>query len=138
MLQSDEIRREAARLREIREALGLSRNEMAAKLDVSPLTLKGAENGSQRLGARKYAAAEQMAAQVGSSACAESAAPYRVPPPTPEARNVLRLDQIASVLEEAAAPEIQEAARAVAKALGVTESAALARLVRAKLEGDRE
>lgn len=134
MLHHDEIRREAARLREIRGALGLSRNEMAARLDVSPLTVKGAENGSQRLGARKFAAAERLAAEAGLRSCAEAEAPYHVPPPTPKLANLLHQDQIATVLAVAATPEIRAAAEALARALGISEDEALARVVRAKLE----
>jgi len=61
MQRSTDIVNEGKRLREIREALKLSREQMAGRLGVAPMTLKGAENGSQRLAARKFLIAESLA-----------------------------------------------------------------------------
>lgn len=134
MGSSEEIRIEASRLREIRAALGLSRNEMAARLGVSPLTVKGAENGTQRLGARKFAMAESMVAREDPADCAESAAPQAGPPSPNGQGTLLHHGNIAIVLRVAQDPEIREAARVLAKAVGITEDEALARVVSAKLE----
>lgn len=134
MISTDEIQREASRLREIRAALGLSRNEMAARLGVSPLTVKGAENATQRLGARKFALAESMVVREQGADCAESAAPYAVPPSPNGQGTLLHHGDIAIVLRVAQDPEIRDAARVLAKAVGITEDEALARVVSAKLE----
>lgn len=66
--------------------------------------------------------------------CAESAAQHSGASPSPGKGTVLHHGDIAMVLRVSRDPEIQEAARVLARALGVGEDEALARVVSAKME----
>jgi transcriptional regulator with XRE-family HTH domain len=59
-MQMTDKKTEGARLREIREGLDMTREEMAARLSVSQSTIRNVENGHQRMGVRTFAHAEQI------------------------------------------------------------------------------
>lgn len=119
-----ELEEQARRLREIREGLGISREEMAARLRVKFQTLKGAENGTQKLGMRTMEDAEQLAQH---GILADVQGEYRVGREADAAR------VIQMTLNLAADPTVKAAAKALAAAIGVTESEATVIIIKEKV-----
>jgi transcriptional regulator with XRE-family HTH domain len=119
---------EGKRLREIREALGLSRIQLASKLGIGVATLKNAENGGQMIGARTLADAEDLLAPRVDGRAAPA---VTSPPPAP---NHAPLDAtIKQVITMASDEAIVKAAKALSSALNVSEEEALAIVVRERI-----
>jgi len=135
------------RLQEIREALGLTRTELAIAIDRSEKTVRAAENGAQALGPRAWARVEQLRRAKQTPYC-PSAAPAAVeareapppwatrPPPaghgspTPGNGNGCpSLDRVAAIVADTS---VQQAAAAMIGA-GIAPATAWRAIIEAKL-----
>ena len=143
MARNAELEGQGLRLREIRGRLGLTREQFAARLGLRCGTLKGAENGTQKLGTRTMRDAEQMIAQ-GSHAVEASG-------PCEEERAVSQAYAhyggthsrskpvlppgvgIEEVLQMSRSESMRAAATALAMATGISEEEALAEVIRVAL-----
>lgn len=115
---------QARKLREIRDGLGITREEMAKQLRLQYSTLKNAELGITKLGARAMEDAERLRTN---GLVAEDPAPYGALSAEPDQR------VIQATLNLAQDPTLRSAAKAMGEALKIPEGEALAVLIREKL-----
>lgn len=130
-MEESDRKEEGARLTAMREALGLSRSQLAARIGVSAVTVRNAENGNQRLGLRSWQKVEALAAGGASSAVADGPATYRAAPvPVGSSGHEAAIRQ---TLAAAADPAVQAAAHALADVTAMPYEDALALVVARKL-----
>jgi DNA-binding XRE family transcriptional regulator len=132
MAEKSKLFDDADRLKQARERLGLSREELALALDRSEKTIKLVENGSQKLGSRAWAKLKRLESKPppGSAAAwpcevRESAAPYPTAPPGAADQ----LDRIAAIVADKVAACAVEAMVSA----GIAPATAWRALIEAKL-----
>ena len=67
MTKSEQLLAEGGELKDMREVLGLSRDELAQRLGIASVTLRNAEAGRTRLAARKFEVAKKLCAGAAAS-----------------------------------------------------------------------
>ena len=126
------------KLRELREGTGLERHQFAARIGVSTSTLKNAENGQQRLGARTMCDAERVATaeqETWQNAASQIVAGKTSPPLdlASVGRESIPEAVVVKAIKEAENPDIQAAAKALARATDMSYEEALGAVIARKL-----
>jgi len=132
-MPDDEVAKlEGSRIRSMRESMGMSRNQLAGRLGISPMTLKNAENGTQRLGVRTLREAELLSSTDATERkrmdvrCEEEKATHS---PHANAANGIDESDLLKVIQAAADPAVKKAAQALADAAGITMEEALVTVI---------
>lgn len=140
-MKNPEWIREGEEIRRLREAMGLSRSQLAARLGVSETTIKSVEYGTQRMGARTFRKMEEISAVFrhdGSTerqplVVSEEAVSYagtRNPPSSePSIQQVIRI-----ALQSSGDEKVRMAAKTLADAAGISYEDALAVVVEQRIK----
>lgn len=127
---------EGARVQADREALGLSRSQLAARIGLSAVSVRNAENGLQRLGRD---AIEKLAALVQQHTSGSGRPPTPAPISSPAPRRAPATDDVVELeraFAAAADPTVVRAVAALVDATGMPRERALAYVVRNRLRQD--
>lgn len=134
---------EAKTIRRLREAMGLSRSQLAGRLGISAATLKCCECGTQRMGARTFRRLEEL---VGSAdlertrqsrpdlAVGEAAPAYSVPASEAKSSSHYVHRVIRVALQATSDERARAAATSLADATGIPFDEALAVVIEQRLK----